>query len=64
MKKMTINIEPTWEQLCKMAEIDRLPPQELMPACKIADIVRQAQKKGKKSVTFTFVNGEVQVKVN
>jgi len=55
MKSMgTIDIEPTWESLCRLAASGGILPEELMPACKIADVVRQAQKAGKKRVEFTF----------
>ena len=54
----TIDLEPTWENLCNMAQSGHLQPKELMQACKLADIVRQAQKQGKKSVTFTFPNNK------
>lgn len=60
---MTIDLEPTWEQLCGAAQSGALRPIELLPACKIADIVRQAQKAGKEKVVFTFENGEVSVEV-
>lgn len=58
-KKTFIDLEPKWTALCKMAHRGVLPAKELMPACEIADIVRQAQKEGKESITFKFVNGEV-----
>lgn len=53
-KTGTIDIEPTWESLCNLSERGGLSPKELMQACKIADMVRQAQKQGAKSVTFSF----------
>lgn len=53
-QQVTIDLEPTWQALCRMAERGHLPASELQPACKIADIVRQAQKSGDKSVTFVF----------
>jgi len=50
----TIDLEPKWVDVCRMAErIPKAVP-ELMPACQIADVVRQAQKHGKKGVMFTF----------
>lgn len=49
-----INVEPTWESLCYLASENCLPAIELMPACAVADLVRQAQKKGAKSITFSF----------
>ena len=56
-KITTIDIEPTWEELCNAAQSGALQPKELMKACVIADIVRQAQKRGDKSVTFIFNDG-------
>jgi hypothetical protein len=53
-EQITLDIEPTWEALCNLAQGGALPPEELMPACKIADIVRQAQKKGATAVEFRF----------
>lgn len=50
----TIDIEPTWESLCYAVNRGALKGEALLPACKIADAVRQAQKKGKKSITFKF----------
>src|SRR5262245_42275042 len=48
----TIDLEPTWESLCRIADRGALKAGELMPACRIADTVRQAQKAGKTSITF------------
>lgn len=53
-KAGTIDIEPTWESLCYAVNRGALKGEALLPACKIADAVRQAQKKGKKSITFKF----------
>mgnify|MGYP007071652673 CR=1 FL=1 len=50
----TIDIEPTWVELCKASELGALPAIELMPACQIADKIRQAQKKGATSILFEF----------
>lgn len=50
----TIDIEPTWENLCNMVQSGHLEGKFLQPACKIADRIRQAQKQGKKSITFKF----------
>jgi hypothetical protein len=50
----TIDVEPTWESLCISSYKHGLTAEVLMPACKIADAVRQAQKKGAKSITFKF----------
>lgn len=60
-KTMTIDLEPTWEGLCHLVVKGNLPADELIPACKLADIVRQAQKQGKAKVTFSFENGKVHV---
>lgn len=54
IQQATIDLEPTWQSLCRMAERGQLSASELQPACKIADIIRQAQKSGDKSVTFVF----------
>jgi len=49
-----IDLEPTWVTVCNMAtRFPKVTP-ELMPACRLADVVRQAQKHGKKGVMFTF----------
>ena len=61
--KQTIDIEPKWEDLCRMAQSGHLPAKELMPACQLADIVRQAQKEGKQSVSFIFQNGKVSIEI-
>lgn len=53
----TIDIEPKWADLCMISERGALRPKELLPACKIADVVRQAQKHGAKSVSFSFKRG-------
>jgi len=50
----TIDIEPTWETLCNMAKRGVLPAEQLMPACKIADTIRQAQKAGLSGVIVKF----------
>lgn len=53
-----IDVEPRWEALCVMAQRKILPPEELMPACKLADTLRQAQKAGKKGLIVTFPEGK------
>lgn len=53
-KTFTIDLEPTWESLCNASQDGALEPAELMPACIIADKIRQAQKAGANSITFTF----------
>lgn len=50
-----IDVEPKWIDLGNLM-IDPKFKGQLDPALKIADIVRQAQKKGLKSVTFKFPN--------
>lgn len=50
----TLDIEPTWESLCNISQRGGLPPKELMQACKIADMIRKAQKDGAKSIVFSF----------
>lgn len=51
-----IDLEPKWADLCRIAQrIPKITP-ELMPACEVADVVRQAQKKGKSGVLFKFAN--------
>ena len=56
-----IDIEPKWLDLCKEVGRGNFNAEILEPACKIADIVRQAQKQGKKEVVFTFVGDTVKV---
>jgi hypothetical protein len=52
----TIDLEPTYVELYSMVKSGHLKIEfsELQKACVIADIVRQAQKSGKPSLTFTF----------
>lgn len=59
--KTFINIEPTWESLCNLAQGGVLPPKELMQACKLADMVRQSQKNGDRYIKFNFTDGEIYV---
>ena len=59
----TIDLEPKWVDLCKMAQSGHLQPKELMQACEVADIVRQAQKAGAKAVEFSFTDGKVEVEI-
>ena len=49
-----IDIEPSWVDLCNIADRGGLPAKELMPACVVADLVRKAQKNKAKSITFFF----------
>jgi len=59
----TLDIEPTWETICNMVENNLASAKELLPACKIADVVRQAQKNGKQSVTFKFDKEKNDIKI-
>jgi hypothetical protein len=60
--KTVIDIEPTWEALCHLSDRGLVNVKELIPACQVADMVRQAQKKGAISVTFTFnAQGDTEV---
>ncbi len=52
----TIDIEPRWVDLCSLSTRGGLSPKFLLPACETADVVRQAQKQGKKGVTFLFLD--------
>ena len=55
MTTQKIDLEPTWEDLCRAVASGALKDAMILkPACKIADIIRQAQKQGKKEVTFSF----------
>jgi hypothetical protein len=54
IKRKYIDIEPTWEALLEGVRNKSLPADVLKPACEIADLVRQAQKQGKKSITIKF----------
>jgi hypothetical protein len=55
-EQLTIDVEPKWTSLCNLVQSGHLEGKFLQPACKLADVVRQAQKSGKKSVTFKFDN--------
>lgn len=59
----TIDCEPTWEALLTEVKNGILNAEHLLPAIKIADVVRQAQKQGKKQVIFLFPDTEGNVKV-
>lgn len=65
MTKHTIDCEPTWEAILDLAKHGSNPAliEELRPACKIADMVRQAQKKGKAQIVFKLDNPNGQVEV-
>ncbi len=63
MKKYAgkIDIEPTWKGLCNEVSKGFIKADILLPACEIADRVRQAQKQGKKNIVFTFEGNKVLV---
>lgn len=63
MKKKikTIDLEPTWAELCNACQAGALQPSELLPACQIADKIRQAQKSGAESITFTFGDDGIEI---
>jgi hypothetical protein len=64
--KLMIDCEPTWEAILRLALGSPNPEifeKELRPAIQIADIVRQAQKKGKLGVLFTFKDTKGDTKV-
>lgn len=59
---MIIDVEPTWVEILNMVKSGHLDANhsDLEKACTIADVVRQAQKSGKPSITFTFTeDGQV-----
>lgn len=56
-----IDIEPTWESICNMVSRGFAKADVLMPACKIADVIRQAQKKGVKRLIITFGDDSVTI---
>lgn len=58
-----VDTEPTWVGLCNAAQSGAIEPKELLQACKTADVVRQAQKDGKKSVTFEFTKNDKNIKI-
>lgn len=58
----TIDLEPTWAGLCRIASRGAINAEELMPACKIADLVRQAQKAGKAEITFDLSSKAIKVR--
>lgn len=64
MAETYIDIEPTWETLCKMSQDGHLEPKELMQACVIADMIRQVQKNGKQYIKFLFEADEITVLTN
>ena len=53
---MKIDLEPTWLEIFNMIKSGHLKvgDSDLEKACVVADIVRQNQKSGAKSVTFIF----------
>jgi hypothetical protein len=54
MKTQTIDIEPTWTAICNGVQHGHFQADALLPACQVADIVRQAQKQGVKRLLFVF----------
>ncbi|MFZ2992416.1 MAG: hypothetical protein WA061_01760 [Microgenomates group bacterium] len=58
METKYINLEPTWIEVLSMVRVGALNVESsgLENPCKIADAIRQAQKKGEKSITFTFTD--------
>lgn len=62
MVKKFIDIEPTWSNLLNVVKRGA-NPEILRPACELADEIRQAQKKGIKSMRLTFEkNGKVKLR--
>ena len=59
-----IDVEPTWEILLNQVGQGILKAEFLLPAIKIADVVRQSQKQGKKQVIFSFPDKTGDVKVD
>jgi len=53
-KTTKIDIEPTWESIGRMVERGYTTADQLKPALKLADTIRQAQKQGKAGVVFKF----------
>jgi hypothetical protein len=51
MTTKTIDLEPTWKSIYNAVRHGNLPPEELHKAVVVADVVRQAQKRGE---TITF----------
>jgi TRAP-type mannitol/chloroaromatic compound transport system substrate-binding protein len=62
MTEHMVDIEPTWVALGRLMIKEQFSGQ-LDPALKIADIVRQAQKRGSKSVTFKFKGNQGDIDV-
>ena len=57
-KTLRLDLEPTWETLLRGVEHGVLELKVLDKPCKLADIIRRSQKRGAKSVTFTFPSTE------
>lgn len=58
----TIDVEPTWVAICRMVGLGTVKAEELIPACRLADIIRQAQKSGNEKITFLLnKNGNISV---
>ena len=60
--KEAVDIEPTWIELGRLMIKSKFQGQ-LDGPLKVADIVRQAQKKGKKKVIFSFDGDDCNVEV-
>jgi len=60
---MRIDIEPTWESIGRMVERGYTTADQLKPALKLADTIRQAQKSGAKGVNFSFRSRKSPVRV-
>lgn len=60
---MKIDLEPTWTEILNMVKSGHIDIKytDLEKACRVADIVRKAQKDGKEFVKFVFEGGEVLV---
>jgi len=63
MKILVVDTEPSWNELLNAVVSGHLSADGLRPAVKIADVVRQAQKKGLKQVIFRFPNTEGAVEI-
>lgn len=56
-----VDLEPKWVDILHGVIAGYYEPEELRPACEIADKIRQAQKKGAISITFTFKSDEIEI---
>lgn len=66
MKKRmgTLDLEPTWKNIVEnmlcSTNVHKLRP-ELLKIAEIADLVRQAQKRGDKKITFDLSKNDIKV---